>query len=140
MKIAIFAKTMESMINDLADCESIITYMNDNQIPLTVRLKPWRNTILHKAAYAGHISLITYLKSLNFDFNVKDDLGQTALYVCKDLNTVKCIVECGGDINQVDDRGVTAICNYIEWGMTDVVSYLKELGVGENLNDWEIKE
>lgn len=117
--------------------ETILEMMHLNNFPITHRFEPWRNTILHKAAAAGNSELISHLNSLNFDFNIQDDLGQTALFVCKDLQTIKCIVECGANINIKDDRDVTAICNYLEWGMTEEGDYLKSLGISlKNLEEF----
>ena len=128
---------IDYMISKHQAPELIIEYMKENQLPLTSRLSPWHNTILHKAAFSGHIELIMHLHKLNFNLNIKDDLGQTPLFVCNNLNTVKCLIECGADMNIVDDRYVTAICNYIEWDQQDIVDYLKEIGINtNNLSHW----
>lgn len=136
MNTAKSVSKMEGICDAIAvksEPEKIVEMMHHHTVPVTYRFPPLENTILHKAVAAGHIDLIRHLHSLGFNFDAQDDLGQTALFVCKDLCTIKCLVECGADVSIKDDRGETAIINYIDWDASEEVEYLKSLGLSEKL-------
>lgn len=63
------------------------------------------STLLHAAALYGFTSLVKTLLRERIDVNLLDYKGATALHRVKDAETLKVLLEAGGDIDAVDDDG-----------------------------------
>lgn len=65
--------------------------------------------------------LLEYTKDL--DLNRKNNLGRTPLLAANSKANIECLkllVNAGADINQVDERGETALHNSIHWDLPDL--------------------
>ncbi|RMZ78938.1 hypothetical protein DV737_g3689, partial [Chaetothyriales sp. CBS 132003] len=86
-------------------------------LPL-LRSKPWLASqqdehgysLLHAAASYNHIDLLrTLVSEFNVDVGLKDEDGETALFVAETVEACKCLVEeLGADPAVKNDEGLTA--------------------------------
>ncbi|KAL9947100.1 hypothetical protein D7B24_009272 [Verticillium nonalfalfae] len=66
-------------------------------------------SLVHAAASYNHLDLLrTLIQEFNVDVNLKDEDGETALFVVETVDAAKCLVEeLGADIHIRGDDGVT---------------------------------
>lgn len=64
-------------------------------------------TPMHAAASYAHLELLTYLLSVGGDINLRDDDGDTPLYVVESVDTARWMVEHGADAALTNDEGLT---------------------------------
>lgn len=66
-------------------------------------------SILHAAASYNHINLLrTLLNEYHVDVNMKDEDGETPLFVVETVEAAQILVQSGADLTIKNDEGVTA--------------------------------
>ena len=88
------------MAGDLATLKILITTRTTNQNPVIYEYDGAKSTVLHEAAYYGHLKIIIWYKDvLGFsDINPKDNKGNTPLYWATNqghLDVVKYYIQNG---------------------------------------------
>lgn len=63
---------------------------------------------MHAAASYAHLELLEYLISVGGDINLRDDDGDTPLYVVESVDAARWLVEHGADASITNDEGLTA--------------------------------
>ena len=68
-------------------------------------------SLLHAAASYNHLELLKALvQTYHVDVNLRDEDGDTCLFVAESLEVVRCLVEeLGVDVGQTNEEGVTAL-------------------------------
>ena len=91
-------------------------------------------SLLHAAVSYGHLDLLrTLVNEFNVDVNLRDEDGDTCLYVTETLNVARCLVEeLKININSRNDEGVLAV-DAIEQdeSFPEVASYLRNVTSGD---------
>ena len=64
---------------------------------------------LHVAIIENHHDLVQLLLQYNFPINASDDMGQTALHVCKNALIMELLCRCNPSIDMQDSNGFTAL-------------------------------
>ena len=88
-------------------------------------------TPLHKAAFFGHDTVVSYLLELGAEKNAQDHDGDTALHDAAKmghLEVVKCLVEGGAAVRLVNLERKSAADLAMDVGHDSVVEYLKSKG------------
>lgn len=86
-------------------------------------------SLLHAASSYNHIDLLkTLVSEFSVDVNLKDEDGETCLFVAEDLNVVKCLVEeLGIDKTVKNDEGLTAVEKFeSESEYPEIAMYLRQ--------------
>lgn len=86
-------------------------------------------SLLHAAASYNHVELLkTLVSELGVDVNLKDEDGETCLFVGETLGVVKCLVEeLSIDTALTNDEGVTAVEKFeTEDEYPEIAAYLRE--------------
>ena len=79
-----------------------------------------------------------FLKTFDWNINVKDDLGDTALIIAiqnREDELMKCLIENGADVNLPSDNGDTPLNIAVAKNRINIVDYLIEKGAKINLAD-----
>lgn len=87
-------------------------------------------SLLHAAASYNHLSLLrTLVNEFHVDVNLKDEDGDTCLYVAEALDIAKCLVEeLKVDTSSRNDEGLQAVDAIEQDGsFPEVASYLKSV-------------
>lgn len=64
-------------------------------------------TPMHAAASYAHTELLEYLISVGGDINLRDDDGDTPLYVVESVEMARWMVERGADVGVVNEEGLS---------------------------------
>lgn len=64
-------------------------------------------TPMHAAASYAHLELLEYLLSVGGDINLRDDDGDTPLYVVESVDTARWMVDHGADPSLANDEGLS---------------------------------
>lgn len=62
---------------------------------------------MHAAASYAHLELLEYLLSIGGDINLKDDDGDSPLYVVESVEMARWMVAHGADPSLTNDEGLT---------------------------------
>lgn len=62
---------------------------------------------MHAAASYAHLELLEYLLSIGGDINLRDDDGDSPLYVVESVETARWMVGHGADPSLTNDEGLT---------------------------------
>lgn len=66
-------------------------------------------SLIHAAASYNHLDLLrTLVQEFKVDVNLKDEDGETALFVVETVDAAKCLVELGADVKIRGAEGLTA--------------------------------
>ena len=79
-------------------------------------------TMVYKAALAGNLQLLEWLRSKGADFNPKNSNGQRPK--TKNVQVIRYLLENGADINAVDDWHSTYMCVALELQDFELANYL----------------
>jgi len=86
-------------------------------------------TALHKAAFWGHVEMVTYLvQELKLNVNAQDNYGDTPLHDASKFghaDVVKVLVEGGADVTLKNKKGQDAIALAVEHNKQPVVAILR---------------
>jgi hypothetical protein len=66
---------------------------------------------MHAAASYAHTDLLEYLISVGGDVNLRDDDGDTPLYVVESVEMARWLVERGADVGVVNEEGLSVSCH-----------------------------
>lgn len=90
-------------------------------------------SLLHAAASYNHIELLrTLADEFHVDINLKDEDGETCLFVTETLAIAQCLVEeLHVDVNALNDEGMTAAEKIAQEGdFAEVATYLQTVNAG----------
>jgi uncharacterized protein len=89
-------------------------------------------SLLHAAASYGHVSLLRSLvHDFGVDVNLKDEDGETCLFVTESVPVATCLVELHVDTSITNNDGLTAVEKIEEEGeVLGVSSYLRSMSGG----------
>jgi len=88
-------------------------------------------SLLHAASSYSHLAILrTLVHDFHVNVNLKDEDGETCLFVAEKVEVVKCLVEeLGVDTGVRNDEGMTAAEKIVEEGeWPDVASYIELRG------------
>lgn len=94
-------------------------------------------TLLHKVAKSDSTELLNYLinnQKLNPDITTWDEHKCTPLHLAildKKINSIKCLVCLGADVNAAAQYKVTPVLLAASFGYADVVDYLLQSGANQ---------
>src|SRR3954453_12366083 len=91
-------------------------------------------SLLHAAASYNHIELLRSLvNEFQVDVNLKDEDGETCLFVTETVPIAQCLVEeLHTDLEARNDEGMTAAQKIVQEGdFPDVAIYLQSISEGE---------
>ncbi|EHY56063.1 hypothetical protein HRR83_006558 [Exophiala dermatitidis] len=86
-------------------------------------------SLLHAAASYSHVDLLRSLvNEFHVDVNLRDEDGETCLFVAETVEVAKCLVEeLHVDLGAQNDEGMTAVEKFeAEQEYPDVAAYLRE--------------
>jgi ankyrin repeat protein len=81
-----------------------------------------KQTLVYKAAMAGNLKLLEWLRTKGADFNPINSSGQRPS--CKNAQIIRYLIENGADVNAVDDWHATYMCVALELQDFDLAQYL----------------
>ncbi|MES2555374.1 MAG: ankyrin repeat domain-containing protein [Bacteroidota bacterium] len=81
-----------------------------------------KETLVYKAAMAGDLKLLEWLRTKGADFNPKNSSGQRPK--CKNPQIIRYLLENGADVNAIDDWHSTYMCVALELQDFELAQYL----------------
>ena len=93
-------------------------------------------TPLHKAAYAGHADLVTYLCGLGADLNAPSNSGSRPLHGAAfygHMEATESLIDAGADVNVVNSGGYTPLLSAMAGGHIEIAQVLITNGADPNV-------
>lgn len=102
-----------------------------------------KRSALHKAAFWGHLDMVTYLlEEHKLDVNAEDYNGDTPLHDATrfgNLDVVKQLLAHGASLSIVNKQGQTALGTAQEYGKQDIIQALEDVGAADDNKDKPIE-
>lgn len=114
--------------------KTLLYHTNDSKIAkmlLDAGANPNNDYYLHYSLLMKNEELFDLFLSYNIDTNKKAENGRTPLFYCTNETELKKLINKNADVNIKDNKGNTAMHNFMLIGRKDLAYFLKKNGADE---------